>query len=135
MNDVNVLPWSYTFSPPPQLLRGGPDSQLTKTYTIPATASLSFPKLPITLPDLTMYLHAALEVSRRHINDSSSGVRKLAKMLDMCYPNMNAEEGNDSERRGVGGLFKKVMGRTARRRGGNEDTYDLVTPFVADEWG
>lgn len=135
-NDVNVLPWSYTFSQPPQLLRGGSDSQLAKAYTIPVTNSLSFPKLPITCPDLAMYLHAAMEVSRRHINDSSSGVRKLAKMIDFCYPNANADETANTERRGVGNLFKRVIGRNNnRKRGGNEDTYDLVTPFVADEWG
>lgn len=82
-----------------------------------------------------MYLHEALEISRRHINDSSSGVRKLAKMIEICYPNMNADETDDPERRRVSGLFKNLIGRGNRRRGGNEDTYDLVTPFVANEWG
>ena len=82
-----------------------------------------------------MYLHGALETSRRRINDSSSGVRKLAKMTEACYPSMNADETDDPDRKRVGGLFKNLIGRGNRRRGGNEDTYDLVTPFVANEWG
>jgi len=135
INDVNILPWSYTFSAVPQLLRGGFDSQLSRPYTIPASSSFPFPTLPITFPDLAMYLHEALEISRRHIHDSSSGVRKLAKMTEICYPNMNADETDDPERRRVSGLFKNLIGRGNRRRGGNEDTYDLVTPFVANEWG
>lgn len=48
---------------------------------------------------------------------------------------MNADETDDPERRRVSGLFKNLIGRGNRRRGGNEDTYDLVTPFVANEWG
>lgn len=133
-NDVNVLPWSYTFATVPQLLRGGAESQLSKTYSIPACDSHPFPTLPITFPDLAMYLHGALETSRRRINDSSSGVRKLAKMTEACYPSMNADEIDEPDRK-RGGLFKNLMGRGNRRRGGNEDTYDLVTPFVASEWG
>ncbi|KAF8631597.1 hypothetical protein AX15_002345 [Amanita polypyramis BW_CC] len=133
--DANVLPWSYTFSTPPQLLRGGTESKLSKTYTIPACSALMFPTLPITFPDLAMYLHTALEISRRYINDSSSGTRKLAKIIDTCYPDTNTAESDDPEWRGVSGLFKKVIGRNNRRRGGNEDTYELVTPFVASEWG
>ncbi|KAF8735025.1 hypothetical protein AX14_002841 [Amanita brunnescens Koide BX004] len=135
VTDVNVLPWSYSFSTAPQLLRGGTESQLSKTYTIPASSSLPFPTLPITFPDLAMYLHGALETSRRHINDSSSGVRKLAKMIEICYPSVNAVDPDDPDRGRVSGLFKNLMGRGNRRRGGNEDTYDLVTPFVASEWG
>ncbi|KAF8639794.1 hypothetical protein AX17_001053 [Amanita inopinata Kibby_2008] len=135
MTDVNVLPWSYTFSQVPQLLRDSSDTQISKTYTIPACSAVPFPTLPITFPDLAMYLQASLESSRRYINDSSSGVRKLAKMIETCYPDMNADNGDDPERRSVGGLFRRVIGRNNRRRGGNEDTYDLVTPFVTNEWG
>ncbi|PFH51408.1 hypothetical protein AMATHDRAFT_142541, partial [Amanita thiersii Skay4041] len=134
-NDVNVLPWSYTFSPAPVLLRDGPDTSLSKRYTIPACPTVPFPTLPITFPDLAMYLHASLEVSRRYLNDSSSGMRKLAKMIDSCYPHTDSGSVGEPERRSMGDLFKRVMGRNNRRRGGNEDTYDLVTPFVADEWG
>jgi hypothetical protein len=85
-----------------------------------------------------MYLQAALEDSRRYLNDSSSGNRKLAKMVQTCYPS-RAESAlsEEPERSSVGGLFMRVMGRTNRSRtaGGNEDTYELVTPFVPDEWG
>lgn len=84
-----------------------------------------------------MYLQAALEESRRYISDSSSGHRKLAKMMQTCYPQESPSE--TPERNSMGGLFKRVIGRknnsTKPQRGGNEDTYELVTPFVQDEWG
>ena len=64
----------------------------------------------------------------------------MAKMVDLCYPSepeSGGIEGSDTmERRTVGGLFKRVIGRKGNKgRGVNEDTYDLVTPFVPDEWG
>lgn len=136
--DVDMLPWSYTLSTLPGILKDGSDTPLSKTYTIPATDSMPYPPLPITFPNLAMYLQAALDESRRFINDSSSGIRKLAKMIDTCYPETNF--GAPSDRgHGVGGLFKKVIGRSNKNnkkgRGGNEDTYQLVTPFVPDQWG
>lgn len=85
-----------------------------------------------------MYLQAALEESRRYLNDSSSGHRKLAKMVQTCYPSRAGDGLKDApERSSVGGLIKRVIGRNNRsnRTGGNEDTYELVTPFVPDEWG
>ena len=86
-----------------------------------------------------MYLHAALEESRRYLNDSSSANRKLAKMVQTCYPSPAEDDlQNFPERSSVGGLFKRVIGRNnnrSSRTGGNEDTYELVTPFLPDEWG
>ena len=82
-----------------------------------------------------MYLNAVLEDSRRVVHDSSSGVRRLAKMVDFCYPGpVEDEREHDPERRGVGGLIRSVIGRGHKKREGrgNEDTYDLVTPFVLD---
>ncbi|KAJ7094615.1 hypothetical protein B0H15DRAFT_775777 [Mycena belliarum] len=136
--DVDVLPWSYTLSSLPALLRDNSDTMLSKCYTIPSSDSVPFPALPITFPNMAMYLQAALEESRRYANDSSSGLRKLAKMVETCYP--NGESSDDGERSRVGGLFKKVIGRgrkdkMKKGKGGNEDTYELVTPFVLDEWG
>ncbi|ESK94408.1 hypothetical protein Moror_8066 [Moniliophthora roreri MCA 2997] len=135
-NDVEVLPFSYSLAPVPTILRDGADTPLSKTYTIPSTESLPYPILPITFPNLALYLQAALDESRRYMSDSSSGFRKLAKMIDMCYENDGYVE---TESRGVGKMFKKVMGRGNKNkkngRGGNEDTYELVTPFVPDEWG
>ncbi|KAJ6598906.1 hypothetical protein DFH09DRAFT_1129536 [Mycena vulgaris] len=109
-------------------------------YTIPSSDSVPFPALPISFPNMAMYLQAALEESRRYINDSSSGVRKLAKMLEACYPTTAEPNGDDGERSRVGGLFKNLIrgGRkekVKKGKGGNEDTYELVTPFVLDEWG
>ncbi|KAL0949380.1 hypothetical protein HGRIS_009449 [Hohenbuehelia grisea] len=137
--DVNMLPWTYTLSTVPALLRDA-DSPISKFYVVPATDSMPYPVLPISFPDLAMYLQASLEESRRHMNDSSSGRRKLAKMLEMCYPHLALEDEEEDRERvsGVGGLFKRVMGRGNRnqRQGrGNADRYELVTPFIADEWG
>jgi hypothetical protein len=139
--DVDVLPWSYTLSSLPLLLRDGSDTLLSKCYTIPSSDSVPFPALPITFPNMAMYLQAALEESRRYMSDSSSGVRKLAKMVETCYPTTAEPNGDDGERSRVGGLFKKVIGRGGRKdkskkgKGGNEDTFELVTPFVLDDWG
>ena len=83
-----------------------------------------------------MYLHAILKESRRASHDSSGGLRRLAKMVDMFYPEVrqNDDEDDRLERGGVSGLFKRVMGRNKARKGVNEDTYDLVTPFMMDEY-
>lgn len=135
--DVDVLPWSYTLSSLPALLRDSTDTPLSKTFTIPSTPAVPYPPLPISFPNLAMYLQAALDESRRFAHDSSSGMRKLAKMLDTCYGSETPT--SSSSERTVGGLFKKVIGRGNRNnrkgRSGNEDTYELVTPFVPDQWG
>ncbi|KAG6854868.1 hypothetical protein C0991_012058 [Blastosporella zonata] len=130
---VNDLPYSYSLAGVPTLLRDASDTAVSKAYTIPATDLLPLPTLPITFPDLAMYMQAALDMSRRYLNDSHSDYRKLAKMITTCYPDDDVPH-DPSERRG---LFQRVMGRSnkAPRRGGNEDTYELVTPFVPDEWG
>ncbi|KAK7061924.1 hypothetical protein R3P38DRAFT_2832342 [Favolaschia claudopus] len=138
--DVDTLPWSYTLSSVPALLRDGSDSLLSKFYTIPSSAAVPFPALPISFPNMALYLQAALSESRKYMNDSSSGMRRLGKMVDMCYPQLvePGEDEGERSRMGMGGLFKKVIGRKDKSRkgkGGNEDTYDLVTPFVLDEWG
>lgn len=68
-SNPNILPWSYTQSPIPALLaRPG----YFKPYTIPATDKLPYPTLPITFPDLALYLQAALEESK-HIRDDKLG--------------------------------------------------------------
>ncbi|KAG6869321.1 hypothetical protein C0993_000074 [Termitomyces sp. T159_Od127] len=130
---VNELPYSYHLTEIPTLLRNAAESPLSRTYTIPASDSVPFPTLPITFPNLALYLQAALEESRRYINDSHSDYRKLAKMITMCYPDEDIAP-DPPERRG---LFKRVMGLSNKpqKTGGNEDTYELVTPFVPDEWG
>ncbi|KAJ3893996.1 hypothetical protein GG344DRAFT_42099 [Lentinula edodes] len=137
--DVERLPYSYSLMKLPALLRDGSDSLLSKTYTIPSTHSVPYPVLPISFPNLTLYLQAALDESRRYFNDSSSGMRKFAKMLEHCYPDEFDSGAGANERSRVTGLFKKVIGRggksSKKGRGGNEETYDLVTPFVPDEWG
>jgi len=139
-NNVTVLPWSFMMTPVPKLLLDGVDTGISKTFTIPTSDAVPYPKLPITFPNLAMYLQAALDESRRHLNDNSTQLRKLAKMLQQCYPSTDEGLPDGPEKSSsVGGLFKRVIGRSnkqnKKRGGGNEDTYELVTPFVPDEWG
>jgi hypothetical protein len=90
---------------------------------------------------MAMYLQSALEDSRRAIHDSSSGLRKLAKSVDSYFASERDFVGVDEgpEKRSFGGVFKKVIGRANKQsrgnRGGNEETFELVTPFVPEEWG
>ncbi|KAH7914396.1 hypothetical protein BJ138DRAFT_1000107 [Hygrophoropsis aurantiaca] len=139
--DVTILPYSYTLSPLPTLLRDGAESPMAKYYVVPATNSTPYPTLPMNFPSLAMYLQSAVQDSRRAANDSSSGMRKLANYIDTCYANdfeaNMALEDSDGPRKGVGGMFKRVMGRgkAPKGRGGNDEVYDLVTPFVMEEWG
>ncbi|KAJ7904677.1 hypothetical protein B0H14DRAFT_3079500 [Mycena olivaceomarginata] len=135
-NDVDMLPWSYTLSSVPALLRDGSDTLLSKFYTIPSSPAVPFPALPISFPNMAMYLQAALEESRKYMADSSSGMRRLGKMVE------TRERTRAASGVGWGGLFKKVIGRGGRKDkskkgkgGGNEETYDLVTPFMLEEWG
>ncbi|KAI0068804.1 hypothetical protein BV25DRAFT_1817721 [Artomyces pyxidatus] len=135
-NDVNVLPYSYSLSNALALMRDGPDSPMAKYYTIPATSRTPLPSLPISMPSMAMYLASALEDSRRALNDTSSGVRKLAKLINQLYPEDSVSpmgEG-DGGRTGTKALLGRLMGRKTNR-GRNADVYELVTPFVADEWG
>jgi hypothetical protein len=117
---------------------------MSKTYTIPVTDAIPLPTLPITFPNLALYLQAALDTSRRHLNDSPTGLGKLGKMVQMCYPNADQgfSEYDIPQRTTVGHLFKRVIGLSNKdkKKGkgtntNNEDTYQLVTPFVPDEWG
>ncbi|KAH7887613.1 hypothetical protein F5I97DRAFT_859728 [Phlebopus sp. FC_14] len=138
--DVNTLPYSYTLSPLPPLLRDGAESSMAKYYVVPSTSTTPYPTLPINFPNLAMYLQSAVQDSRRAANDSSSGMRRLANYIDNCYPNDSETAALDQggqPRRGVGGMLKRVIGRGKGSKGsrGNEEIYDLVTPFVADEWG
>ncbi|KAL4076118.1 hypothetical protein J3A83DRAFT_4089886 [Scleroderma citrinum] len=139
--DVSVLPFSYTLSPLPALLRDGPEASMAKYYVIPSTLTTPYPSLPINFPDLAMYLQSAVQDSRRASSDSSSGMRKLAQYIDSCFPcdaeTAAAIDDDSTPRKGVGGIFKRVIGRSKGPKGNrvNEEIYDLVTPFVADEWG
>jgi len=73
----NVLPWSYTQHPIPEILRYPACQEGLERYTIPATDKVPYPTLPITFPDLALYLQAALEESRQ---DSYYG--DLARLVD-----------------------------------------------------
>ncbi|KAF8505674.1 hypothetical protein F5888DRAFT_1604039, partial [Russula emetica] len=134
---VNSLPYSYSLSTLPALLRDGPDSSLSKYYTIPATSRTPLPKLPVSMPDMAMYLAAALEDSRLARSDLSIGHRRLAKMINQFYPNQRARVEEGEPRRRGRALIGRLMGRPSgppQAGGHNAYMYDVVTPFVS-EWG
>jgi hypothetical protein len=124
----------------PLLLRDGPDSPLSKYYTIPSTSRTPFPELPVTMPNMAAYLAEALEDSRRARGDSIIGHRRLAKMITQFYPNQRARVVVDEEEEPQGrgrALIGRLMGRPPRPPHGgghNAEMYDVVTPFVS-EWG
>ena len=136
-----MLPYSYTLAPIPAILRDASDSSISKTYTIPATDTIPLPTLPITFPDLALYLQAALDTSRRYLSDSPNGLGKLGKMVQTCYPHDNQDYSeNEPERTRVSQYFKRVIGLSNKDKKktkgtNNEDTYQLVTPFIPNEWG
>ena len=137
--DVNTLPFSYTTSPLPALLRDGPDTPMSKYYTIPATPNTPYPTLPISFPNMATYLASAVEESRRTMHDGSSGMKRLAKTLDTLYPakvELGMEDDEpDKPAGGMMNMFKNVFGRGKKDQRRNDDNYaDLVTPFVP-EWG
>ena len=134
--DSSTLPWSYTLSALPAFLRDGPDSPLSKFYTVPCTSEMPFPALPISFPNLATYLAAALEHARGAMGDGSSGARRLAKYVDQLYPNDRVELEDAQERGGMRRRLKNLVGIGSKpSRGRNEEMYELVTPFVPDEFG
>jgi hypothetical protein len=140
-NDPALLPYSYTLSPTPDFLRETADGAMSKWFSIPSTPQNPYRALPISFPDLATYLMTALEDSRRAMSDRSSGYYRLAKAVDTFYPqrggNMSVEDDEaDKERLRFGDRVRGLFGRGTRtNRPNNDDRYDLVTPFYADEHG
>ena len=138
--DVSMLPYSYTLSPMPALLRTAAaqaDSPLCRTYTVPATSALPHPALPLDFPGLMAYLQRALEESRRAAHDRSGGLGRLAKMVEECFPEGDADLGLEGPEEGHQrrGLFSRFRRKSKAPAGGNQETYQLITPFFADEVG
>lgn len=128
-SDTTVLPHSYSVSPIPGYLRDGADAPMAKWYTIPETPQTGYPTLPISFPNLATYLMAALEDSRRSSQDNG---KRLSKIIYMCYPDERPTEEGEEESSGFLGFFKRNKKQTRDR---NAFTFDVVTPFVPDEWG
>jgi hypothetical protein len=136
-NNPNMLPFAFTLNTLPRILQNATDGPVSKTYTIPATETMPYPTLPISCPNLAIYLQAVLDFSRGH-KDDNSGFKKLAKMVNTCYPSRGEDVGLEApDRNTVGGLFKRVIGRKDKKGKGksNNETYEFITPFVPDEWG
>ena len=125
------------------LLRDATDTPLSKTYTIPVTEAVPLPELPITFPNLFIYLHVILEQSRKYSRSSDAGgLGKLGKMVETCYPNVREEDYEDDmpgRSSAVSEWFRRFIGRghRDRNRGGtsnNNEIYQMVIPFTSDEW-
>ncbi|KAK7470196.1 hypothetical protein VKT23_001634 [Stygiomarasmius scandens] len=86
--EVKNLPRSYTLasSALPSLLKES-EKNSPMCYTIPQTKDLPYPSLPISLPDLAIYLEASMDQSRRSLSKRwrrSHDVELLARMVDCC---------------------------------------------------
>ncbi|CCL99434.1 uncharacterized protein FIBRA_01452 [Fibroporia radiculosa] len=134
--DANTLPWSYTLSSPLPMLRDGADTPLSRYYTIPNTPGNLYPILPIGFPDLAAYLATALDVSRNGAYDTAfyPGLRRLGKIVDSLYPE-DSSGMNDEDKPGMRQKMKNLVGLGKSSRDRNAETYDLVTPFVPDDYG
>lgn len=140
VGDPGTLPYSYTLSPLPTLLQGPADGPLVRTYTIPATDRTPFPSLPLSLPNFVSYLHSALADSRAAAQDASGGLRRLARMIDECFP-ADRDTGNTEDDEDGSGRKKRLRSRiwgkfgkhNKARIGGNSDTYQIITPFLPEE--
>lgn len=134
--NVNEVPYSYTLTKVVSV--GGPDSEVSKSFMVPPHANMPYPTLPISLPNLASYLHEVLMASRRGSADKLSGIGKLAKVMDACYPSeavVNGVEGGDDVERSKLARIKRLLGRKEGRSAGvNDETYDMVTPFRLDEF-
>ncbi|KAF8586713.1 hypothetical protein K439DRAFT_1408442 [Ramaria rubella] len=151
--DTTVLPYSYWLGPAPHahaphFTSSGPTSTSTTTtpttttasssssttmiqqlYTVPLSPSSPFPILPISLPNVALYLQSAMRDSRaRKVqSDVTGGMRRLARMVGACYPEEEAEwererEERERERRGGGrwGLLRRMVGGGGRGGGGGD---------------
>ncbi|KAH9951698.1 hypothetical protein B0H21DRAFT_684587 [Amylocystis lapponica] len=136
IGDTTTLPYSYTQSTPLMVLREGADASMSKFYTIPSTQKTPYPSLPITFPNLATYLASALDDSRG-AHDNTTGMRRLAKFVDMFYPSESGATEAAAFRQGVGQKLMSFVGigRRQQPRDRNAETFDLVTPFVADDFG
>lgn len=135
-NDPALLPYSYTFSATPVFLRESADGPLSKWFSIPATPQTPYPSLPISFPDLAMYLQSALEDSRGASHDRSSGWGRLAKAVDTFYPSRPGPNDEEQERVRFSERFGKLFGRNKNaNRPANDERSNLVTPFYADDYG
>lgn len=82
-----------------------------------------------------------LEESRKHSrSDAVNGIGKLGKMVQMAYPSVREDDYDDDGlgRSSFGDLWKRVMGRGNKDKNkgkSNNETYQMVIPFVSDGWG
>ncbi|EJT97976.1 hypothetical protein DACRYDRAFT_111492 [Dacryopinax primogenitus] len=83
------------------------------------------PVLPFTLSSLADYLRKALSDSRSASSDSGKALHRAVVQSD---PEEAAKNADAPTRQGLLGVFG--LGKNVKRTDLNEDTYDLVTPFI-----
>ncbi|EJD36060.1 hypothetical protein AURDEDRAFT_117180 [Auricularia subglabra TFB-10046 SS5] len=128
-NDTTRLPYSF---PVPQ--QGASAPSLVNTpeaplYVFPAPHA----ELPLSMPGVARFLTEKMAEARAETSNKSS-TRRLAKIVDACYPEPR-EKREPGDRRAA--LLGRLFGRGGARKSGpeNDQTYDLVTPFRMDDWG
>ena len=73
-------------------------------------------------------------------SDPSKPMGRLARIVMACYPEevVNPDKEERKPSRGVGNLFKRVVGLggsgNREEPQGNEDVYDIITPFRIDQY-
>ena len=83
---------------------------------------------------------SAVEESRQAVNDRTTGLGKLAKYIDTCYPQSGGGGKDDDKEESIG--FKGRVGRWFGLGQGGQATRpdnnlraDMVTPFFPDNYG
>lgn len=134
--DSTVVPWSYTISAAPAVMRDGAEGPLSKFYTIPSVPGNLYPTLPTTFPDLATYLASAFELSRNGAPEGYPGLRRLSKLVGSLYPEEDFDMMEADEKVGMRQKLKNFVGFGSKpQRSRNAEMYELVTPFVPDDYG
>ncbi|KAH8823284.1 hypothetical protein DL96DRAFT_1469527, partial [Flagelloscypha sp. PMI_526] len=136
-NDPSVLPFSYSLSTLPALLQEAGDN----VYAIPKTELNSWPVLPITFPNVALYLLATFQESKTHEHDSTNALGKLARLITACYPSAKAGPPSVAEQEEPKGSLMRLsrkfgIGRGTKKSGTGRtpESQELITPFKSEEF-
>ncbi|KZV95180.1 hypothetical protein EXIGLDRAFT_485259 [Exidia glandulosa HHB12029] len=145
--DTAKLPYNFPTPPPPPPSSTGTGTGHTLLVSTPDAPLFAFTaphaELPLSMPALARFLTEKMAESRAAAKkDSSSSLRRLAKIVEVAYPEVKEPRVREpGERRAMIMdvlMFKRgFLGKKKGSGGGleNDQTYDLVTPFRMDEWG
>ena len=82
-------------------------------------------------------LTSALELTAfKYVTGSDAqSIRRLAKILDTCYPEQKAERAPGQRRAALKAMIMGNRGKAKKNEPENDQVYQLVTPFRMDDWG